>query len=108
MIPRTLQGLIEKKLFCGRAILLTGPRRSGKTTLIKNIIEPSQKEVLFFDGDDPTVRKVLEEPNTEELRTILGSASIIFIDEAQRIPGIGLTSKIITDQFKEKQISENI
>ena len=46
----------------------------------------------------------MEEPNTEELRTILGSASIIFIDEAQRIPGIGLTSKIITDQFKEKQL----
>jgi len=104
MIQRTLQEHIEKRLFRGRAILLTGPRRSGKTTLIKKIIEASRKEVLFFDGDDPTVRKVLEEPNTEELRTILGSASIIFIDEAQRIPGIGLTSKIITDQFKEKQL----
>ena len=104
MINRTLKELIGKRLFNGRAILLTGPRRSGKTTLIKYIIEGSRKEVLFFDGDDPTVRKVLEEPNTEELRTILGSASIIFIDEAQRIPGIGLTSKIITDQFKEKQL----
>ncbi len=104
MIQRTLQEHIEKRLFRGRAILLTGPRRSGKTTLIKKIIEASRREVLFFDGDDPTVRKVLEEPNTEELRTILGSASIIFIDEAQRIPGIGLTSKIITDQFKEKQL----
>lgn len=104
MIQRTLQEHIEKRLFRGRAIMLTGPRRSGKTTLIKKIIEASLKEVLFFDGDDPTVRKVLEEPNTEELRTILGSASIIFIDEAQRIPGIGLTSKIITDQFKEKQL----
>lgn len=104
MIQRTLQENIEKRLFRGRAILLTGPRRSGKTTLIKKIIEASRREVLFFDGDDPTVRKVLEEPNTEELRTILGSASIIFIDEAQRIPGIGLTSKIITDQFKEKQL----
>lgn len=104
MIQRTLQEHIEKRLFRGRAIMLTGPRRSGKTTLIKKIIEASRREVLFFDGDDPTVRKVLEEPNTEELRTILGSASIIFIDEAQRIPGIGLTSKIITDQFKEKQL----
>ncbi len=104
MISRTLQEQIERRLFRGRAILLTGPRRSGKTTLIKKIIEESQKEVLFFDGDDPTARKILEQPNTEELRTILGSASIIFIDEAQRIPGIGLTSKIITDQFNEKQL----
>ncbi len=35
MIKRTLQEQIEKRLFNGRAILLTGPRRSGKTTLIR-------------------------------------------------------------------------
>lgn len=68
------------------------------------MIKESGKGVQFFDGDDPTVRKILEQPNTEELRTILGPAPIIFIDEAQRIPGIGLTSKIITDQFNDKQL----
>ncbi len=60
MIKRTLQEQIEKRLFNGRAILLTGPRRSGKTTLIRKIITESGKEVHVFDGDDPAVREILE------------------------------------------------
>ncbi len=104
MIKRTLQEQIENKLFKGKAILLVGPWQSGKTTLIRQVLKESGYDYRFFDGDDPAVRKVLEEPNTEELRVILGTPPIIFIDEAQRIPGIGLTSKIITDQFKNKQL----
>ena len=34
----------------------------------------------------------------------VGSNKIIFIDEAQRVEGIGLTLKIITDQFKDVQL----
>lgn len=104
MIKRTLQGPIEAKLFQGKAILLTGPRQSGKTTLIREILKQSGKQYQFFDADDPAIRNLLEKPNTEQLREILGTSPIIFIDEAQRIPGIGLTSKIITDQFKDKQL----
>jgi len=104
MIKRTLQKQIENKLFKEKSIMLTGPRQSGKTTLLREILEKSGKNFQFFNGDDPTVRKILANPNTEELKEILGSPPLIFIDEAQRIPGIGLTSKIIIDQFKNKQL----
>jgi uncharacterized protein len=50
------------------------------------------------------VRRLLDEPNTEQIRQLIGKADIVFIDEAQRLPNIGLTSKIIADQFKEKQL----
>jgi predicted AAA+ superfamily ATPase len=46
----------------------------------------------------------LTEPNTEQIRTILGKYKYVFIDEAQRIAGIGLTMKIITDRFKHVQL----
>lgn len=103
-INRKLQHPIEKKLFKGKAIIVTGPRQVGKTTLIHQILEKSNKDVLFLNGDDREIREMLNEPGTEVLRQILGDNKIIFIDEAQRIPEIGLTAKIITDRFKDKQL----
>jgi predicted AAA+ superfamily ATPase len=102
MINRQLSTTIESKFGKGKAIILVGPRQVGKTTLCKKILE--NKEHLFLDGDDPTVRNILTNPNTEQLKSILANNKIVFIDEAQRIENIGLTLKIITDQFKDIQI----
>ena len=102
MYKRTLKDTIESKINKGKAIILVGPRQVGKTTLIKDII--NNKKHLFLDGDDPTVRNLLNNPNTEQIKSIIGANKIIFVDEAQRIEGIGLTLKIITDQFKDVQL----
>ncbi|MDR9416535.1 MAG: ATP-binding protein [Gracilimonas sp.] len=104
MIERQLQQLVKERLFSGKAIIMTGPRQVGKTTLIHSILGDKEYTFRFLDGDDPTVRRLLDEPNTEQIRQLIGDAEIVFIDEAQRMPTIGLTAKIITDQFKEKQL----
>ncbi len=44
------------------------------------------KNHLFLDADDPTVRNILNNPNTEQLKSIMGNIKVVFIDEAQRIP----------------------
>jgi hypothetical protein len=102
MINRLLKTKLEARLGSGKAIVITGPRQVGKTTLIKNILE--NKTHLFLDADDPTVRNLLTNPNTEQLKSIIGKNKLVFIDEAQRIENIGITLKIITDQFKEVQL----
>ena len=102
MYTRTLFNTINTKIGSGKAIILIGPRQVGKTTLIRSLIE--DKKHLFLDADDPTVRSILNNPNTEQIRSIIGLNKIVFIDEAQRISGIGLTLKIITDQFKDVQL----
>ncbi|MFH0894351.1 MAG: ATP-binding protein, partial [Bacteroidota bacterium] len=102
MYARTIQGLIEAKLEKGKAIVLTGPRQVGKTTLFNMILKDRQH--LFLDGDDPKVKSLLTNPSTEQLRSIIGNHKTVFIDEAQRIDGIGITLKIITDQFKDVQL----
>ncbi|WP_310993511.1 ATP-binding protein [Aequorivita marina] len=99
---RVLQPNIEMKMCNGKAIILIGPRQVGKTTLIREILK--DKNFLFLNGDDPSVRQVLNSPNTKELENIIGKKEYIFIDEAQRIEGVGLTSKIITDQFPNVQL----
>jgi uncharacterized protein len=102
MYTRTLQETILKRINSGKAIILMGPRQVGKTTLIETILKPT--EYLFLNGDDPKIRSLLDQPSTEQIRSILGNHKFVFIDEAQRIKGIGITMKIITDQFKTVQL----
>jgi predicted AAA+ superfamily ATPase len=64
----------------------------------------SDKNVLFLNGDDPTVRLLLANINTEQLKQLIGVHQYIFIDEAQRIENIGLTLKLITDQITTCQV----
>ncbi len=102
MYLRHLSEIIKNRIGSGKAIVVIGPRQVGKTTLIESILET--KDYLLLDGDDPKTRTLLTEPNTEQIRTILGKHKFVFIDEAQRIEGIGLTMKIITDRFKDVQL----
>jgi len=102
MFDRILGLRITEKINSGKAIVVVGARQVGKTTLLKEILK--DKEYLFLDADDPSTRNLLESPTTEQLRTIIGDHKYIFLDEAQRIQGIGLTLKIITDQFKGVQL----
>lgn len=102
MFTRTIENTIREKFKSGKAIIVVGARQVGKTTLLKEIL--SDKEFLFLDADDPSTRSLLQNPTTEQIRTFLGDYKYVFLDEAQRIPGIGLTLKIITDQFKNVQM----
>lgn len=102
MIERILKKTLSERLFQGKTIVLMGPRQVGKTTLVKEVL--NKHDFLFLDGDDPVVRSNLTNPNTIQLATIIGQSKIVFIDEAQRIENIGLTSKIIHDQFKNVQL----
>ena len=101
MIKRKLFDVIINKR--GKAIIVLGPRQSGKTTLMNEIIQQFENR-LFLNCDDPLVRELLENANTEKLNQIIGKHTVVFIDEAQRIKNIGLTLKIITDQINQVQL----
>lgn len=102
MITRTLENNLKEKIGSGKAIVVVGARQVGKTTLLKELL--TGKDYLFLDADDPSTRSLLQSPSTEQIRSLIGEHRLVFLDEAQRIPGIGLTLKIITDQFKGVQL----
>jgi len=104
MLRRTLTQNIIKKLFKGKAIILLGARQVGKTTLIEALLQQYKSEVLFLNGDEPDVRSQLSNITSSQLKLLIGSKKIIFIDEAQRIENIGITLKLITDQIKQVQV----
>lgn len=94
---------IENWLFKGKTLLLIGPRQVGKTTLIKELLSKNDN-TLLLDGDDSEVRELLSQNNKKLLERIIGNAKLVFIDEAQRINNIGLTAKIIHDNFENVQL----
>jgi len=102
MIKRILQTAIYERLFKNKAILLFGPRQCGKSTLIETLL--AGRDYLYLNGDDAEVREILSGNTATKLRLITGKNTIVFIDEAQRIPNIGLTLKIFTDQLKGTQV----
>ena len=102
-IHRVIYRDIQQQFFKGRIILLTGPRRVGKSTLIHNLCQ-EYGDYLFLDGDDPSVRQILDTPNFEQIRLLLSGHKLVFIDEAQRIKNIGLTLKMMNDRIKDLQV----
>ncbi|MFH0992118.1 MAG: ATP-binding protein [bacterium] len=104
MIPRILQSKIKQRLFKGKAIILYGPRQAGKTTLVKNLLSDLKLSSIVFDGDEADIREVLTNTTSTKLKSLVGKNRIVFIDEAQRIPGIGLTMKLFTDKLSDVQL----
>lgn len=102
MILRTIQQSVESVFFKGKAIIILGPRQTGKTTLVQMIL--AQKEHLFLNADDSVVQRQLQEPDTFRIQQIIGNHTIVFIDEVQRLQQPGITMKLITDQFKQVQL----
>jgi predicted AAA+ superfamily ATPase len=103
MIPRKLEVEIEKKLYTGKAILLMGARQTGKTTLLKNIVN-QRKNIFWLNADEPDVIALFEKSSSSRLKALFFGKEVVVIDEAQRIPDIGLKLKLITDQLPEIQL----
>ena len=92
-----------------KAVMVTGARQVGKSTLYGKIlsdmqpdIEPNQ--ILTINCDDPEQRAFLEKANLSDLRQQLAGKRIVMADEAQRIAGVGIKLKLIIDNFKDIQL----
>jgi predicted AAA+ superfamily ATPase len=104
MIPRIIKNQVTNDLFQGKAIIITGPRQVGKTTLLESIRAESGIKGVWLNCDEPDIRAQLENVTSTQLKVLLGDARIAFIDEAQRVKNIGLTLKLIVDNIKDLQV----
>ena len=104
MIERRLKQLILPRLFRGKAIVLKGPRQVGKTTLLRMLMAEFDKKTLFWNCDEPDIRQKLSNPTSTQLQAETAQYELIFIDEAQRVPNIGVTLKLLIDNFPMKQV----
>ncbi|MCD4652590.1 AAA family ATPase [bacterium] len=103
-IKRTLETQINRWMRRNKIIIIYGARQVGKTTLVKKILEEEKDNGLYINCDRLDVRQLLEEGNISRIRRVFGKKDTVVIDEAQRVKGIGLTLKILHDEWPELQV----
>ncbi|MDR1652516.1 MAG: ATP-binding protein [Prevotellaceae bacterium] len=105
MVARGLFYVIKEQFFGRKAIVIAGARQTGKTTLLRQIIDEfEQAGTLFLNCDEPETLQMLENVSSTELRNLIGSNKIVLIDEAQRVENIGILLKLIVDNMPEIQL----
>lgn len=103
-IKRSILPQIQNSLQAGKVLVLYGPRQVGKTTLVKGLVESLSTRSKFVNADELIYREVLASQNSQKLGELLGDAELLVIDEAQRVPEIGLNLKILVDTFPHAKI----
>jgi hypothetical protein len=97
IIPRHLAARVERALGSSRVVNVVGPRQSGKTTLVKDLIETARYVTLDDDG----IRAALEADAYGQLQLLSEEARDtgrpIVLDEVQRVPEITFALKRIVD-----------
>jgi len=106
IIRRKVQKRVEKALAEGEnAIIVYGPRQAGKTTLVRQIAKNYAKDrVRYFNADYLSVRRVFDYEKAEHLGNVARGLDLIILDEAQRIENIGLTLKILRDEYPQLRV----
>lgn len=85
-------------------MVLYGPRQVGKTTLAKDLMTALPLRSKFVNADELLYREILASQSSQKLGELLGDAELLVIDEAQRVPDIGLNLKILVDGFPKARI----
>lgn len=102
-IPQIQLEKLKSLVTPGKVVVIYGPRRVGKTTLLKKYLE-GKENALFVTGEDVFVREFLSSSSTTKLANFIGGKNLLVIDEAQFIPDIGLNLKLIVDHLPGVQV----
>lgn len=101
MLYRDIQPQIQKALNEGLVAIVYGARQTGKTTLAKQIGAKNYHNSLYLNCDDPTVVSNLTRRSAPELKSYIGNADLVIIDEAQRVENIGIAIKLLHDTYPD-------
>lgn len=80
-----------------QALVIFGPRRVGKTTLLEEFLRTTKLKYKLDSGDNLKIQTLLGSQNLEKIVEYARGYDLIAIDEAQQIPNIGMGLKILVD-----------
>ena len=89
---------LEQHIHPNRVLLIYGPRRVGKTTLLQNLLAQTQWRYKLDSGDNIRTQQILSSQDFSQILAYVEGYELLAIDEAQNIPNIGMALKIIVDQ----------
>ncbi|MDX2283484.1 MAG: ATP-binding protein [Bacteroidia bacterium] len=104
-IERLHQRNIAQDLAQSRKVLVIyGARQVGKTTLVRELMRPYPGKVLEINADNMPFLEALSSRSLEQLKGLVQGYDLLFIDEAQRVPDIGINLKLLHDQLPQLRI----
>lgn len=83
MIPRLLLSNLKANLVEQKIVLLNGPRKSGKRTLVLKALEELNVSAVEFDASEKVIKKEFSEVSAPKLNDLFGSNTFVLIEEAQ-------------------------
>lgn len=104
IFQRKIEQQIVELLWKNRAILIFGPRRVGKTTLSKKILDRFGDSGVYLDCELVSVRRHLVPGRPELLKELIGKNKIAVLDEAQTVQDIGVVLKVFIDTYPDVQL----
>lgn len=102
-IERHEQKQVTAVLGSGLVAIVYGARQVGKTTLAQEVAK-QYTDPLYLNCDDPNVVISLTNKSAVELKSYIGAADLVIIDEGQRVENIGITIKLIHDTYPEVKL----
>ena len=97
MYKRTYEPL-DSYLIPNKVLVIYGPRRVGKTTLLQNYLKQTSLKYKLDSGDNIRTQQILSSQDFRQILAYIEGYDLLAIDEAQNIPNIGMGLKIIVDQ----------
>ena len=98
-IPQFQLKNLKQLVMPGKIIVIYGARRTGKTTLLKEFLKNESEPYSLVSGEDITIQSYLSSKSIEKLKAFVGTTRLLVIDEAQKIPDIGINLKLIVDHI---------
>ena len=98
-IKRILQDKISDRITPGKAVLIFGARRVGKTVMMRKIVDAYPGRTMMLNGEDYDTLALLENRTADNYRHLLEGIDLLAIDEAQNIPQVGSILKLIVDEI---------
>ena len=78
MIKRAIFDIVLNSISSGKVVIILGARRTGKTVLLKKIIDEVKEPFLFLNGEDFSTIDLLERRTVNNYKTLLGNRKILF------------------------------
>jgi len=103
-IPQAQLTRLHSLVKPGKVIVIHGPRRVGKTTLIRHYAQEYKAKSLLVTGEDLTVQDFLSSRSLAKLKAFVGNYPLLIVDEAQYVRDIGLNLKMLVDQVPQLSI----
>lgn len=102
-ITRDLENTIRQNLNKGKVIILYGPRRAGKTTLIQHLFEDRNIPHLYLNCREKRIQEVII-PDSLKLKAVIGKYHNVIFDEAQYLDSPGEVLSLLIDTFPKLNI----